>query len=214
MATVTVRGEAAADVPPDRVRLQVAVQAEAATAAEALTGLTARAAELDRLLAAAGELVRLRRPSTVTVQPTWSPAGVVTGQTARQVTLVEAAPGDELGGLLSRLTEVPGATLEGTGWVVDPDNPAHGRVRAAAVADARSRAGDYAAAAGMRLGAVEWIAEPGVERPPDPHFAAAKRAGAMALEAAGGADLALRSEPVSLATAVDVRYALLPGEHG
>lgn len=213
MATVTVRGQAAADVPPDRVRLQVAVQAEAATAAEALTGLTARAAELDRLLTAAGELVRLRRPSTVTVQPSWSPAGVVTGQAARQTTVVEAVPTDELGGLLSRLTEVPGATLEGTGWVVDPDNPAHGRVRASAVADARARAADYAAAAGLRLGAVEWVAEPGVERPPEPHRGGVGRSGVMAAEAVGGADLALRPEPVSLVTAIDVRYALLPGEH-
>lgn len=214
MATVTVHGEAAADVPPDRVRLQVGVQAEAATAADALAGLTVRAAELDRLLTAAGELVRLRRPSTVTVQPMWSPSGEVSGQAARQTTVVEAVPGDELGGLLGRLVAVPGATLEGTGWVVDPDNPAHGRLRAAAVADARARAADYADAAGLRLGTVEWIAEPGADRPPEPHWGRGKRSGTMAAEAAGGAALVLLPEPVVLVAAVDVRYALLPGEGG
>ncbi len=210
MATVTVRGEAAADVPPDRVRLQVAVQAEAATAAEALAGLTAHAAELDRLLTAAGELVRLRRPSTVTVQPAWTPAGVITGQAARQTTVVEVTPGDELGALLGRLTAVPGVTLDGTGWVVDPDNPAHGRLRAAAVADARARAADYARAAGMRLGAVEWIAEPGAVRPPEPLWEGKARM--MAADVGGGQALVLRPEPVSIVTAVDVRYALLAGE--
>ena len=212
MATVTVRGEAAADVPPDRVRLQVAVLAEAATAAEALSGLTGRAAELDRLLAAAGELVRLRRPSTVTVQPAWSPTGVVTGQAARQTTLVEVAPSAELGGLLGRLAAVPGVTLEGTGWVVDPDNPAHGRLRSAAVADAHARAADYARGAGLRLGAVEWIAEPGTTRPPEPFFA--RKSSAMSADAGGGEALMLRPEPVALVAEVDVRYALLPGEPG
>ncbi len=213
MATVTVHGEAAADVPPDRVRLQVAVQAEAATAAEALAGLTGRAAELDRLLAAAGGQVLLRRPSTVTLQPVWSPTGAVSGQAARQSTVVEAAPGEELGALLARLAAVPGATLEGTGWVVDPDNPAHRRLRAAAVADARARAEDYAHAAGLRLGAVEWIAEPGAGRPPEPGRGL-KRAAYESLDASGGQVLELRSEPVAVVAAVDVRYALLPGQDG
>jgi uncharacterized protein YggE len=208
MATVTVRGEAVADVPPDRVRLLVVVQAEAATAAEALALLADRAAAAGRVLDAAGELVLLRRPSTVAVQPTWSPTGEVSGQAARQSTTVETRPGGPLGELLARLTAVPGATLESTGWVVDPGNPAHGRLRAAAVADARARATDYARAADLRLGAVEWIAEPGTVHPPEPRGVART----AALESASyGSVLELRSEPIIVAAAVEVRYGLLPG---
>lgn len=214
MATVTVHGEAAADVPPDRVRLLVAVQAEAATAAEALTGLTGRAAAMEEVLDAAGELVLLRRPSTVTVQQTWSRTGEVSGQAARQSTVVEARPGGRLGALLARLAEVPGATLEGTGWVVDPDNPAHARLRAAAVADARARAADYARAAGLRLGAVEWIAEPGAGRSPEPGRVVLQSAARAGDSVAERRVLELRPEPVDVVAAVDVRYALLPGEDG
>jgi uncharacterized protein YggE len=56
MATVTVRGEAVADVPPDRVRLVVAVPGEAATAAEALAPLADRSAAAGQALDAAGEM--------------------------------------------------------------------------------------------------------------------------------------------------------------
>ena len=212
MATVTVHGEAAADVPPDRVRLQVAVQAEAATAAEALTGLTGRAAELDRLLAAAGELVLLRRPSTVTVQPTWSPTG------GRQ--RPDGAAVDDGGGRARRgagLAAGParrGARRDAGGHRLG-GRPGQPGAPPAAGRRGRRRPGprqDYAQAAGLRLGAVEWIAEPGAGRPPEP--GRARRGRVRSLDASGGQVLELRSEPVAVVAAVDVRYALLPGQDG
>lgn len=211
MATVTVRGTAAEDVPPDRVRLMLAVQAEAATAVEALGALAGRSAAADEVLDAAGELLLQRRPSTVTMLPTWSPTGEVSGQAARQSVLVEARAGGPVGDLLARLAAVPGVVLESSGWVVDPDNAAHGRLRAAAVADARARAADYARSADLRLGALEWIAEPGTGRPPEPGPGARKSAGMARSAATDSQVLELRSEPVVVTAEVEVRYALLPG---
>jgi uncharacterized protein len=205
MATVLVRGRASADVPPDRVRLVLAVAAEAAAAVDALSALAARSAALDAALGRV-ELL-LRRPSAVTLGPLWSPQGEVTGQAARRAVTVEAAAAGPLGDLLAVVAQVPGASVDGVEWLVDPANPAHGRLRGQAVADARERAADYARAAGRPLGAVEQISEPGLSEPGPPVF----RAMAMAKESGpgGGPVLELRPEPVPVSAEVDVRYGLL-----
>jgi uncharacterized protein YggE len=211
MATVTVRGRAAEDVGPDRVRLVFATQAEAATGAEALAMVAERSAAADAALDRAGDAVLLRRPAAVTLSPVWSDSREVTGQAARRVVTVEAPASGPLGELLAALVAVPGSTVQSTEWVVDPGNPAHGRLRAAAVRDARERATDYARATELRLGALEWITEPDV-RPGDPGWVA-QMAKAVPLGFAGeaAAVLELRPEPVPVDAAVDVRYALLGG---
>jgi uncharacterized protein len=213
MATVTVRGRAEGDVEPDRVRLGYVVQAEAAVGAEALTMVAERSAAADEALDRAGDLLLLRRPAAVTLAPVWSNTGEVTGQAARRFVLVEARAVGPLGELLAALVAVPGSIVESTEWVVDARNPVHARLRAAAVADARERAADYAQAADLRLGALEWITEPDV-RPGEPGWPGWPGPQAVALglarnDAGGSPVLELRPEPVAVSTAVDVRYALL-----
>jgi uncharacterized protein len=208
VATVTVRGRAGADVAPDRVRLGFVVQAEAVAGSAALAMLAERSAAADEALDGVGDLVLLRRPAAVTLSPVWSDSRQVTGQAARRAVLVEARAGGPLGELLAAIVAVPGSTVESTEWLVDPGNPAHARLRAAAVADARERAADYAQAAELRLGALEWIAEPEV-RPGEP---GPQQARALAFAGLGGDAapvLELRPEPVPVGASVDVRYALL-----
>lgn len=206
VATVTVRGRAAMDVEPDRVRLVVAVQAEAAVGAEALTALVPLSGALEAALDATLDLL-LRRPSAVSLQPVWSREGELTGQAARRVVVVEARAGAPLGELLAAVSAVPGATVESTEWLVEPGNAVHGQVRGLAVADARQRAGDYARAAELRLGALEQITEPGMGDGMPRALGFMERAGG----GGGGPVLELRPEPVSVGAEIDVRYALLPG---
>lgn len=209
MATVTVRGRAEADVPPDRVRLGFAVQAEAVAGAEALAMVAERSAAADEALDAAGDLLLLRRPAAITLTPVWSDSRKITGQAARRAVLVEAGADGPLGELLAAIAAVPGTTVESTEWLVDPGNPAHARLRAAAVADARERAATYAQAADLRLGALEWITEPDV-RPGDPGWT--PQAKALSFGGFGGEAapvLERRPEPVPVGASVDVRYALL-----
>lgn len=194
---------------PDRVRLVLAVQAEAATSAEALAVVAERATAVDAAVDAAGDLVLLRRPAAVTIGPVWSDDNKVRGQAARRGVTIEARAGGDLGPLLAGLADVPGATVDGTQWVVEPANPVHAGLRAAAVRDARARAADYAGAAELRLGALEWISEPEV-RPGDPGWV--PQANARAAFDGGGPvleSLELRPEPVEVGAAVDVRFALL-----
>ncbi|HEV7653478.1 MAG TPA: SIMPL domain-containing protein [Mycobacteriales bacterium] len=208
MAAVTVRGRAAEDVEPDRVRLTLAVQAEAATGAEALGLVAERSAATDAALDAAGDLVLRRRPAAVSLSPVWSESRVITAQSARRVMTVEATAAGSFGDLLARLAAVPGSAVESTEWIVDPDNPVHGRLRGLAVADARQRAVDYAQAAELRLGSLEWITEPEV-RPGDTGWYTQAKAVALGFAGDSGPTLELRPEPVTVTTAIDVRFALL-----
>jgi uncharacterized protein len=209
MATVTVRGRAAADVPPDRAQVVVAVQAEAATGAEALALVADRSAAVDAALDGVGDLVLLRRPAAVTLSPVWNDHREVTGRAARRTVQIEAEAGGPLGELLAGLAAVPGTTIESTEWIVDPTNAVHGELRTAAVKDAHARAEDYARAAGLRLGTLEWISEPDV-RPGDGGWVqSAQKMSRFAGLGDSAAVLELRPEPVGVSAAVDVRYALL-----
>jgi uncharacterized protein len=212
MATVAVRGRAGADVAPDRVRLVFAVRAEAVTGAEALAMVAERSAAADEALDGFAEFLLARRPAAVTLTPVWSDsrspgAQMITGQAARRVVLVEARATGPLGELLAAIAAVPGSAVEGTEWLVDPDNPVHARLRAAAVVDARQRAADYAGAADLRLGALESIAEPDV-RPGDSGWLPQARKASVMMDEAGPV-LELRPEPVAVDVSVDVRYGLL-----
>jgi uncharacterized protein YggE len=214
MATVTVRGRAQADAEPDRVRLVLAVRAEAATGAEALSLVAERSATADAALDGFGDLLLVRRPAAVTLTPIWSESRdltggqTVTGQTARRVVVVEARAAGPLGELLAAIVAVPGSAVESTEWLADPGNAVHARLRSAAVADARERAADYAQAADLRLGALEWVTEPDL-RPGDTGWVAQKSSFRSLDEGGGGPVLELRPQPVPVDAAIDVRYALL-----
>jgi uncharacterized protein YggE len=218
VAGVTVRGGAEREVEPDRVRLTLSVEAEAARSDQALADLADRAAAVDRGLDET-DGVLLRRPSTVRVGPLFGPRGEPRGQVARRSTAVELAATAPLGGLLDRTVEVEGVHVGGLEWLVDPGNPAHAELRAEAVADARARAEVYAQAAGMRLGALEWLAEPGL-RPGRPEDAERvlpmARLATMAAESADDGErlLDLKPEPVTVTAAIEASYALLPGAPG
>lgn len=212
MGTVTVRGRAVADVEPDRVRLVLAVQAEAATAGEAVAALVGPSAALDAALDAADLL--LRRPSAIALGPVWSQSGELTGQAARRVVTVEAAAAGPLGDLVMAVSVVPGGVVVQTEWLVDPTNPVHARLRGLVVADARQRAGDYATAAGLRLGAVEQIIEPGPAAGRSTGWVPQSADFRKSVSGGGGPVLELRPEPVPVEVEVDVRYALLTGPQG
>ena len=211
MPTVTVRGSARADVDPDRVRLTVLLSADDASAVAALRGLALRSAAAEEALDAYELLAR--RPAGVSVQPRWNERGEVAGQTAQRMLVVEARADGPLGELLGALVAVPGTTVSGAEWLVDDANPARSRLRGAAVADALARAGDYARAAGLRLGALDRIAEPGLTEPVPGGLARAAQMEQVSLAAdmGGGPVLELESRPVPIFAEVDVRWALLDG---
>ncbi len=216
MATVTVQGWATRDVEPDRVRVTLGLESVDREVRPAVEDLARRSAILDAVLDDLGDDVLARRPSSLHVAPRhrYGPDGPrLVGQAAQRTLVVELSTVGSIGSVLARVATELGVRVLGTDWLVDPANPAHAELRAAAVDDARRRAGDYAGAAGLRLGPVATLAEPGV--PDSAHPVAREGREALAMVADhGGVDdqplvLDLRPEAVRLTAAVTAGYELL-----
>lgn len=213
------RGTATWDVAPDRAVLTLGLEAVAEGGEEAVGMLAERSHLLDEVLDDAGDRVLRRRPSAIRVGPRHDagPRGpILRGQAAERTVVVELHADGEVGDLVGRAVSGAGARVHGLQWTVDADNPVHGDLRAAAVHDARDRAEAYAAAAGLRLGPLRWLAEPGLgpdrvrTGEPEMAFTAMRAAGDL-----GGGEppiLDLRPEDVRLSAAVEVSYELLPIE--
>lgn len=218
MSILTVRGTATREVTPDRAVLTLGLDAVAEHAEEALALLAEGSDLLDRVLDGAGDRVLARRPSAIRVVPRHDagPRGpILRGQAAERSVVTELRADGEVGELISSAVAESGARVHALQWSVDPDNPVHSGLRAAAVGDARTKAEDYADAAGMRLGPLRWLAEPGLA--PDRPARGEQEMALTALRASapGGGEppiLDLRPEDVRLSATVEASYELLPTE--
>jgi uncharacterized protein len=150
---VTVRGEARLEGPPDLAGLSCTLHASAesaeATRAQLAGGSRAIAALLEQFAAA------LERTSTsgLHVSPIFNhknPAKI-TGYTGTFSTSLVVSDFEALSDLVLALSALPNSQVDGPWWSLDPDNPMHRQVRLAAIADARRRAEDYAAAFGATV---------------------------------------------------------------
>ena len=150
---VTVRGEAQVEGPPDLAALSCTLHASGdsaeATRAQLATGSQAVAALLEQFTAA------LERSSTsgLHVSPTFNHRNPtkITGYTGTFTTALVVADFDALSSLILALSALPNSQVDGPWWSLKPDNPMHREVRLAAIADARRRAEDYAAAFGATV---------------------------------------------------------------
>ena len=150
---VTVRGEAQLEGPPDLATTVLTLHASADTAertrAQLAKGSAAVAELLQRFEAA------LERSSTtgVHVFPIFNrrtPAKI-TGYQGTFSTEVVVADFESLSPLILAFTELPSSQVDGPWWSLRPDNPMYREARLAAIADARRRTDDYAAAFGTAV---------------------------------------------------------------
>lgn len=150
--------------PPDEVTVGLSAEALLPTASEAFAEATRLAADLVLLCDEIGVPAGSRTTSQVSLaehgehtDTGWQHRGY------RASTRVAARLSDA--DLASRLVSEAAARLEvridGPTWRVARDNTAHGEARRRAAEDARSRAEEYAAVLGGRVGAIASIAEPG-----------------------------------------------------
>jgi Protein of unknown function (DUF541) len=174
---ISVRGEARQVVPPDSATMTTTVQVTRDSKAEAVR---TAAAYLDRLT---GDLAGLGgvalEPGTERDPLTWSansmstrlehtrdertgdfePTGKVISAVDVLVTVRAFERLDRLGAALAAHETV---SVQHVQWHVDWDNPAWQQVRAAAIQAAVRKGGDYAAALGGSVTAVEHIADAGL----------------------------------------------------
>ena len=159
---VEVMGSGSAGAVPDVVVLDVRVQAEAADVGAALGRASTATGDLLAVAAASGIADADRRTTGMGVSTRWDREGRgVVGYTAFQTLRLLVRDRDATSELLPRLAGAAGDTfgLDGVSLEVADPGPLHERARAAAFADARARAEQYAALAGRPLGPVLRVTE-------------------------------------------------------
>ena len=163
MATVSVRGRGVATARPDELTVGLTVEALRDTASEAFAEATRLAERVVALCEELGVPEGRRTTSHVTLaehgehtNEGWQHRGY----RASSRIAVRLHDGEHASTLISAAAERIEARIDGPVWRVAHDNPGHAEARRHAVLDARTRAEAYAAALGLRLGAVSSAAEP------------------------------------------------------
>jgi uncharacterized protein YggE len=174
--TLTMAGSATVKAAPDMADISAGVTTEAPTAAAALSANSAAMTRLFAALDRAGVARRNIQTSSFNVSPVYSS---LASSTSQQQRLTGYRVSNELHVILEDTAKV-GATLDalvaaganqtnGLSFTIKDPAPLLAKARAGAVADARLRAQQYAAAAGLTLGPIQSVSEGGGE-PPRPMY--------------------------------------------
>lgn len=205
---VTVRGEAELACPPDLATISATIHQTGSNADQVRRGL----AEASERIRAIVELHRqdLERHSTsgLHVGPTFSGRGArkISGYGGSLSSELVVADFGALPRLLAAVTALDGAQVNGPWWSLRPANPVYRQVRIAAIADARARAVDYAAAFDAALGSLVEVSDLEGSFQPQPRMMKA----AFAMDAAGSGEPELDLEPAEqrVSAQVTVRFQL------
>lgn len=170
---ITVTGEGRADSVPDMASIRIGVTREARIAGEALDATSDAVRGVIARLEDAGIAARDMQTQGLTLQPKWSRQSSngaepprITGFVARNGLSVRVRDLPNLGSILIAVVEDGANTFDGLQFsLADPD-AALAAARADAVADAISKAEQFAQAAGVTLGAVQSISESGGQQRP------------------------------------------------
>jgi uncharacterized protein len=150
---VTVRGEAQLEVPPDLATLAFTVHSTGDSAEAPRSELAKASARIRDVLAEHATAIERSSTSGLHVAPIFSRRGgtKITGYRGSFSTQIVVHDFDALSALVFTLTPLSNSQIDGPWWSLRRDNPAFRTVRLDAIADARHRADDYAAAFGASV---------------------------------------------------------------
>ncbi len=204
--TITVKGTGNVLAAPDRAEINVGVQTQAATAAEALDTNSRDVEALIARLKSEGVPAEGIRTSNLSVFPltTYDPqTGMqsIQGYQADNTVIVTVGDMDLLGKMLAAAAEAGGNYISGLQMSLSDDTKASSEALAAAMAAAKTKAEALAAAAGVKLGDVISVRESVV--PATPLY--------YETQGAGGGDV--KTVPVSagqlqISASVDVTFRI------
>jgi uncharacterized protein len=207
---VTVRGEAELQGPPDLATLTCTLHASG-DSAEAVRGQLATGSQaVAGLLGGFASALERHSTSGLHVSPEFHrrTPGKITGYRGTFSTTIVVADFEALSGLILGLSQLPDSQLDGPWWSLRPDNPLFREVRLAAIADARRRADDYAAAFGATVAELVEVSDL------DGGFrGGAMRAMAMEI-AADDATFAFEPAEQTVSGQVSVRFTVRGGSAG
>jgi uncharacterized protein len=204
---VTVRGEAQLEGPPDLATLTLTLHASGDSAERTRSQLADGSTTVSQLLQRFEAAIERSSTSGLHVSPVFNrrtPAKI-TGYQGTFSTQIVVADLDSLSPLVLALTELPNSQIDGPWWSLRPDNPMFRNVRLAAIADARRRAEDYAAAFGTTVGDLVEVSDL------DGGFTGVREMRTFAM-ARGADDAAFDFQPASqtISGQVTVRFRLSP----
>jgi len=187
--TLTMTGSATAKAAPDMADISAGVTSDAPTAAAALAANSAAMTRLFAALDRAGVGRRNIQTSNFNVSPVYSNPGPgvqprLTGYRVSNDLHVILEDIARVGATLDALVTAGANQMNGLSFSIREPAPLLAKARADAVADAKLRAQQYAAAAGVTLGPIQSISESGGE-PPRPMYRMAAMAAAPTPIAAG-----------------------------
>jgi uncharacterized protein YggE len=207
---IVVRGAGRARAMPDRAVVRVEVDGDGSSREDAYAKAAPQAAQVDDVLA--GHEAALDRVATAALmvhpRTRWRKGEAVrTGWRATRTSVVEVVDFTHLGDLMAELAGAGGA-VSGPYWQLDPTNDVYGTARRRAAEDARRRADLYAAALGLRIGGVAWVAEPGLRGDQPRNVAVAGAALARGRDAAGDDDvIEVSPDEMTVEAEVEVGFA-------
>jgi uncharacterized protein YggE len=163
-AVISVRGEATLQVDPEVADLTVVITAHARDRREAFERLVKRNDEVLDLMRSYGDSVDRVESTGVSVAPDLRKGRdekirSYSGAVRVRVTVADLAI---LGELVARLAEFEAATIEGPLWRLRRSSPVYREARSRAVAEAVTRARDYAEAVGSRITGLIELADTGL----------------------------------------------------
>jgi uncharacterized protein len=150
---VTVRGEAQREGPPDLATLALTLHASGDSAERARSKLAEGSAAVSELLQRFEAAIEKSSTSGLHVYPVFNrrTPSKITGYQGTFTTQIVVADFDSLSPLVLALTALPDSQIDGPWWSLRLDNEMFRDARLAAIADARRRADDYAAAFGTTV---------------------------------------------------------------
>lgn len=166
--TITVNGHGTVSVVPDTADLSTGVQAQAATATEALDTVGTSSQALIDTLRAVGVAEDDIQTSGLNLWPTFGNDGQrITGYQASTSVTATVRDVTKVGEVVDALKGLVGEqlTLSGITFSYDDPEAVLAEARAAAIANAKVRAEQYAAAAGADVGDIVRIVEGNVSDP-------------------------------------------------
>ncbi len=169
--TITVTGSGEVQAEPDMAVVSIGARNTAPTARAAMDLTSAAAGAVMARLGAAGIEARDMQTGQISLNPVWDHRGGsdegprVTGFEAAITLTVRVRDLSVLGGVLDAAVSDGANALGGLSFAVADPAPLLSQARAQAVADAKAKAEEMAAAAGVTLGPVQTISEQGAMRP-------------------------------------------------
>jgi uncharacterized protein YggE len=201
---LTVRGSAQLSAAPDLVTIWWASRVESDTAETVRNEVATNLSSADSILAAIGPAIH-RIARRVNISPRihqQQDQPRTEGYVGEGSMTIELTDFEQLNELVTKLMQIPGASISGPNWSLQPDNAVFTQARLEAIADAKRIARDYANAFDAEIKSlVEVIDDSGH---PMPHRIAMRVGGPNG----EGAEINLQPEEQEAQSSVTVRFRI------